>query len=804
MSFSIYDLDEDIRKLLNLDNFLGGLSVTDFVEELSKDHFLKGQEVNKLEYLDPKPYIRTFESTLRELKKLTVEASNQRDYHEREADKIELNHSQNVLDMSHKINATNVKFDDLDVKISQVTSKLNPLGNSLNKITNSRDRSLETIFLIRTYHGFYTKEKYEPLESLRVSKKLEDRMKCAQTLSKLLILAKKIESLELPRTLKTTELIEKFAETMETSLLRTFEVASEDIQYDMMKEIADVLYEFNQSTSVIQTFINNNDLLLEEADDSDNIIDNESFWIKLSDPASMEPVKDEGTQRLLDRLKVAIKGQTRIVLQVFQEPIVVLKMFIQRVYAQIIHTKINVILQYSLSVSSLAHVRILHALYNMVGDFSKDMKEFLTSNDIDKENDLTNMLNQSYYELFIDYTYDIKYFDREKKNLEGLIYNYVHKFNNAHERALTNGYLTERLTQLESNDNSATHENQSIERKRLTQFKAYAKSLQSKIPVPSRNSDQIDKVDYSHDESAKLSLVVVETILKSSIESIARMLELCPNKSPEHALEILEILLFDFGKLYIGGALEVCYDQAKQDSNLVATVNPIDFDYLPTFTLAGEILYLISSCIKRIILPCALNSPNIKNRMINLTNSYIKRCELSLNIILNETLDIVSSRVAYLLTKQKKRDFQTDIIEDDTEACELVSEFLEYVYSQIKISMNNTNLTNILIKIGMDTLNQLLEHYKKFLVDSTGGIVLTKDVIRYQSVIDSWHIEELSENFQLLKEIANLFTVQSELINSLVTEGQLASLKPYTIKQYVTKRVDFNPTYLERFFSMKQ
>lgn len=806
MSFSIYDLDEDIRKLLNLDNFLGGLSVTDFVEELSKDHFLKGQEVNKLEYLDPKPYIRTFESTLRELKKLTVEANNQRDYHEREADKVEINHSQNVLDLSNKINATNDKFEDLDIKISQVTSKLNPLGNSLNKITNSRDRSMETIFLIRAYHGFYTKEKYEPLETLRVSKNLDDRIKCAKTLSNLLILSKKIETKELPKTTKTVELIEKFAEIMETTLLRKFQLASEDIQYDMMKEIADILYEFNGSTSVIQAFVNNNDILLVDVaeEDSENIIDNEEFWVKLSDPTFLEPVKDEGTQTLLDHLKVSIKGQTRIVLQVFKDPIVVLKMFIQRVYAQIIHTKINAILQFSLSVGSLAHVRIVHALYTMVGDFSKDMKEFLMSNDIDKENDLINMLNQSYYDLFVDYTYEVKYFNQEKKNLEDLIYNYVHKFNNCHEKALANGYLTEKLIQLDNNEfKSAIVENQSVERRRLYQFKAYVKSLQSKLPASSRNSDQIDKVDYSYDENSKLNLSVVEIILKSSIESIARMLELCPNKSPEHALELLEILLFDFGKLYIGGALEVCYDQSQQASNISASTNTIDFNYLHTFTLVSEVLYLMSSCIKRIILPCALNSPNIKNRMINLTNAFVKRCELSLNIILNETLDAIASRVAYLLTKQKKRDFQTDVIDDDTEACELVAEFLEYVHSQIKLTMNNANLNGALIKIGMNTLNQLLEHYKKFIVDYTGGIVLTKDVIRYQSVIDSWHIEELTENFQLLKEIANLFTVQAELINSLVTEGQLANLKPYTIKQYVSKRADFNSSYIERFFSIK-
>ena len=65
--------------------------------------------------------------------------------------------------------------------------------------------------------------------------------------------------------------------------------------------------------------------------------------------------------------------------------------------------------------------------------------------------------------------------------------------------------------------------------------------------------------------------------------------------------------------------------------------------------------------------------------------------------------------------------------------------------------------------------------------------LLTKDVIRYQSVIDGWKIPELSEQFQILREIGNLFTVQTDLVNSLVTEGQLANMKPYTVRQYITK-----------------
>ncbi|ODV76697.1 exocyst complex component SEC10 [Suhomyces tanzawaensis NRRL Y-17324] len=821
MSFSIYDLDENIRKLLNLDNFLDGLSVNDFIEELSKDHFLKGAEVNKLEYLDPKPYIRTFESTLRELKELNIESNQQREQSEKMVESYELKHSENVMQLADQIDSTVSKFDLLDSKISQVSSKINPLGQSLNKITNSRDRSLETIFLIRAYHGFYVKEKYEPLETLRLSKKYDDKIKCAKTVNNLLTLSKKIESPDLPKTTKCVNIIEKYSETMERNLLNKFEIASEDNNFEFMREIASILFEFNGGANVVQTFVSKNDLLLEaendmeddgEGEKEESILDNEAIWIKLSDPNFVGIIKDAPTESLLQRLRIAIKGQARIIQQVFDNPIPVLKIFIQRVYAQMIQNKVSALLQYSLSVSSLSHVRILHSLYTLVGDFTKDVKEFLTTNDFDEENELSSILDQSYYDLFIEYTSENVYFGREKKNLEDIIYELVDKFNHYNERALSNQFLSTKLETLENLDirgnggiaSGTDHQNNDkfnfhfSERKRLNQFKTFMKSkLDRQAAV--RPEDLEEQKEYS-----SLSITKVETILKSTIESIARVLELSPTKAPEFSLEILEILLFDFGKLYIGGGLEVAYDQLKQEASKVSSVQPFDLVYTTSFNFVSEILFLISATVKKIIVPCALNSPNIRNRMSNLTNNYISRCEKSLNLILTETLDMISGRISYILTKQKKKDFLCDTIEDDTEACEILSDFLQAIYATFSSTLNNANLNNVLVKVGINLLNQLLEHYKKFTVNSTGGIVLTKDVIRYQSIIDEWNIPDLSENFQLLKEIGNLFTVQAELISSLVTEGQLAHLKPFNVRQYVAKRADFNPSYIERFFSFKQ
>lgn len=814
MSFSIYDLDDSIRKLLNIDNFLGGMSVNDFIEELSKDQFLKADQENKLEYLDPKPYIRTFESTLRELKQLNNESSVQKVKAERDVEEYELKHSENVLQLSSQIEFLTDKFKDLDSNISEVSTKIEPLGKSLNEISSSRDRSRETIFLIRAYHGFYTKEKYDPLETLRVSRSYDDKVKCAKIVSDLMVLAKKLESPDLPKTGKCLKVIEKFSETMELYLLNRFEVASEENEFEMMREIADILYQFNGGGSVVQAFVSNNNLLLEadraESPEESSILDNEKIWTQLSDPDYREAVRDEATEALLDRLRVAIKGQARIIQQVFQNTIPVLKIFIQRVFAQMIQNKVGTLLQYSSSIDSLAHVRVLHALYILVGDFTKDIKEFLTANELDANNELSSILDQSFYDLFVEYLQDGAYFRREKKNLEETIYSIIQKFNQYNEKAVGSNTLAAKLDSSDTNEpTKPAVENDRfsfhlLDKRRSMNFTNFVKSH---LPDKNSNSLDQDRVNAKEmEEFGTININKVETILKSAIESIARILELEPSRSPEYSLEILEILIFDFGNLYISTGLEAAYENLRQE-NVNSKVNSsqeLNLSHLHTFSLVSEVSYLLSSCIKKILLPCAVNAPNIKNRMSNLTNSYISRCEKSLNIILNETIGMINMRLGYLLSKQKKKDFLCEnITEYDTEACELVSEYLNVIYDTASKNINGANLRNFLIKVGMNFLNQLLEHYKKFFVNSTGGIILTKDAIRLQSTIDEWNIKELSENYQLLKEIGNLFTVHPNLINSLITEGQLASLKSYSIKQYISKRTDFNPSYMERFFSIK-
>ncbi|KAI5965982.1 SEC10 [Candida pseudojiufengensis] len=769
-SFSIYELNPEIKKLLSANNFLNGLPVNDFIEEISKDHILKGAEVNKHAYLDPKPYIRSFESTIRELNQLNLEANDQRIRGEKQVDSFELNHSNNVLKLSQSMKDITNEFSKLDDKISLVSSKVNPLGTKLNKISTSRDKSKETIFLIRAYHGFYTKGQYPQLETLRSSNNTEDNVECAKYIRQLIHLAKRISDESLSKTIKCLQDIESFGDKMEEELLKKFDIATggddeSDFDIKVMNKIATILNEYNKNVNLMEAFVSKNELS-KDNEDMDLTI-TEDQWKEWADPNSNIELEDK-FKLFLQNLKFDIKSKARLSKKIFDNPIVLVNL-IQRIYGRVIKPKISELLQYSLQFNLLAHVRILHELYDLLGEFTNQIKDYMITEEYDSDQQISQTLESSYNKLFAEYLGDT-YLSREKKNLEEVVHNILNKFDSESFNDQTHGNLgLERSDTVEYTKKEYDHTTFAAERKRLAQFTQYVKN---KINERTGNERNISKLELEEDDLAAID--TVEKIIKAAAESLSRALELNPERASDHSLEVLNVLVINFAKLIVREELQL------QNLNIFWSLNSIHFK--------KEILFCLSTSAKKIILPSLSNDQVSKNKAKSMINGFVKIQENSINQLVDKLVDYSLNQLQNLLNKQKKKDFLCDTIGEDTEACELISEFLNEMYTNVSVVLSNQNLINTLTTIGNKFLQLLLEHFKKFQVNSIGGIVLTKDAIRYQSVIDEWNIPDLSERYQILKEIGNLFTVQEELINSLVTEGQLSRMKPYNIRQYISKR----------------
>ena len=71
-----------------------------------------------------------------------------------------------------------------------------------------------------------------------------------------------------------------------------------------------------------------------------------------------------------------------------------------------------------------------------------------------------------------------------------------------------------------------------------------------------------------------------------------------------------------------------------------------------------------------------------------------------------------------------------------------------------------------------------------------------RDLAQYYDMLASWSIGPLTERLGLLKELASLFVVSPENLQSVLSEGFLARIRPQLLAPYVALREDW-PTFTD-------
>ncbi|CCF59610.1 hypothetical protein KAFR_0H02010 [Kazachstania africana CBS 2517] len=846
---SLYDLDPKWQRLLNLNNFLGGLTVNEFVEELSNDHSLRIERpfsdenvvsTNTWQNLDSKPYIRTFESTLKQLKHLNEESINKKSQLSNQVAIQELEHSESVLKLSKDLNTMISQFNVLDEQLTNVNQVVSPLGDKLESAIKRKKNYIKSVELISQYNEFLINGQSKYIDDLRTSNIWSNNLKAVNLTKNLLILSTKLETNLIPKTLEISSSIQKYSEMLELDLLDQFNKAYQNNNFNQLNEIALILDHYNNGVNVIQSFINQHSYFIDsnqvELDERSNnlIFTDEDFKANMNNPLSHTFKFEESFIAILNDIELVIKNESKIVKKVFEErSSYVIQLFIQRIFVQKIELKVDSYLNNALALTNLAYVRTLHGLYQLIGKFVRNLADFfqaLEENNSSKNNILITTLEQCFSDLFSKYLYDrSSYFDIEKRNLETTLIDLTSRFIIKHNNELKPKLLSNKFNQnvekyinddfnfikkgYKSSGNVSNVTASS--RKRLLRFNTYLKNQLDNldhavnrsnsvlINNEHSNSNEFDtSISYNNktdaDDEQDFNINNVDEMLKCVIESIARVMEIIPKNAFDYSLELLEVMIMGIINNYIEVALEVAYYRAKSNhhSNTIANDNDVlSLSFLKYITKSTEMLGLVSTSIKSIFMPLLNNSPNVKLALIELTNNSIKKSEILINIILNETTSIYSNKFALSLSKQKKKDFtpksQDQLDQDTLPAIEIVN-CLNSLYSQCKHNLKNGNLETFLNSVGEDLFNLLLNHYSKFQVSSIGGIIVTKDIIGIQNVIETWGFENLMEKFATLRELANLYTVQPDLLDSLTKEGRLADFNRDIIRNYISNREDFN------------
>lgn len=630
----------------------------------------------------------------------------------------------------------------------------------------------------------------------------------------------------LERADRVRDTVEKYCERFEKECLRLFDRSYRKGDVRMMAHCARVLQDFNNGTSCVQMYVNQHDFFISK----DRVIEEatantgtgeKDIWTTINDPDAPPPTSEPGLRALFQEIRVTVSQEAQIIQAVFPVKEEVMRVFLQRVFAQVIGQYLERLFARSAGIGTLALLRMLKLTHSACSAIVDDLKQYDFQSDgqevVAPQAQLPAQLDQYLEELFSPYLDATRYVELESRWLGQGYNDLLSKFVRYHQMVAKNkpNTLLDRVVHQISNSAGSTAANTSASAASAASAAASwlhkygGVSAASKAsPVPSRTSTPVagQRATPSNDDSKPLEVDGVlnlkrgEQMLRWHAEAISRAAELSPaNDAAKHILTLARILQEHFFKSQLELSLVSLLSRLE---NLDAKHKP-DAASLFTLRQAVLLLQLWQGYTSTALIPLLGSSVTYRKELVKSDEQAIAAIERRMNSILHKIIDLSIAWLTTQLKKQKQNDYRPR--DDDlsfarttTEACSACCEYLDEVKESANVNLSGRNREVFFTELGVAFHSLLLDHYKKFPVNPTGGLMLTKDLAAYQDVFADLGIPPLSDRFDMLRQLGNSFIVQPEVLKSYLTESHLGRLDARLLQPYLMQRSDWQ-TFARRF-----
>ncbi|KAG5922243.1 hypothetical protein E4U42_005535 [Claviceps africana] len=795
-----------------LENFSGkDFIVRDFVDSLADSALPVNRRSGPASTaFDPKPLIRTFENALSQLASLGDELQERESELLSQVRRAETQHDQTLDRLGRKLDQTMSSFEALDGSLGQDNPSSVPdagrrtdgggnvavqIGEKLEELDRKRRRAQDAIFLIQCWTELSESGVLSSLEDIRLQGAAEYKIRCAVIARQLMRMSQQLDPSSWrhadaphgspttsagqnasPKQHNTREILEKFCESLEQDLLEQFNNSYRLQNFDDMMECSKVLYDFNGGASVIAIFVNQHQFFIDRDQINDEAIADGETWEILADPDSEPPGVDPGLQSLVDEVRIVMQDESFIIKRAFPYYETVLIKFIQRVFQQSIQQRLEKVLDKAETVSTLAFLRSLHSSRSYISSLIEDLKTHgLTEHPDPCSGQIAQTLDQQVDELFIPYLVGSSYIEREKKNLEELYSSLLFKFTIYHSRKkkAPQGFMASLAQQ--GTQFLASAKDAYLERLDSSDLTPTQKRMMLRV-AGIIDKDNKNEIEVSEEDGA-LSVGNAKRMLKWLAESVQRTLELGSQvETPRDVSTLLQLLLNNMGQVYIQTALDAAHAEATIVEN--SKTEP-DLTFLPTIRPAVTISAIMDRFITIVLIRLAESNTTVRKSMESQRNQAIDAIEKKTNAVMKITIDVITNYVTKALAGQKKQDFRPRGAELDylqTPTCLGICKFLGRASKEAGQAIDGFNAEKFFSELALSIHQLLFDHFKKFQVNATGGLMVTQDIAKYVSVMRDWVLaKDVATLVEHLTEIGSLFIVGPEALREkarTLTPGQ--------------------------------
>ncbi|CAG9939259.1 unnamed protein product [Clonostachys rosea f. rosea IK726] len=807
--------------------------VRDFVDSLAETVAPSNRRSNPTPQsttFDPKPLIRTFESALSQLGQLESDLQEKETEILTQVRRAEIQHDQTLDALGNKLDQSMTQFEALDISFNKgnvneedIISRSEgggivavQIGEKLEELDRKRRRAQDAIFLIQCWNEVSETGKLGSLHDIQRQGGADNKIRCAVIARQLMRISQRLDPTSWGQTNgvrgtvsngvtgtnknhNTREALEKFCETLEQDLLQQFNNSYRRQNFDDMRECAKVLQDFSGGSSVIATFVNQHQFFI----DRDQLMNDEvtadgETWDQLADPDQESPGIEPSLQSLIDEVKLVMQEESFIIKRAFPYYEIVLVKFIQRVFQQSIQQRLEKVLDKAETISSLAFLRSLHASRSYINALVEDLKTHgLTEHPEPCTAQIAQTLDQQMEELFVPYMVGNTYIEREKRSLEEMYGSLLFKYSIFHSRRkkAPTGFmasLAQQGTQLISAAKDAY-----IERLESSELTATQKAMMLRVAgiVDRENKNEIEVSD----EDGTLSISNAKRMLKWLAESVQRTLELGSQaETPKDVNVLLSLLLTNMGEVYIHTSLDAAFYQASFLEN--SKTEP-DMSYMMQIQSAVSITAIMDRFITVVLIRLAESSATVRRNMEAQKKTGVDSIEKKTNNVIKASIDVISNWATKALSTQKKQDFRPrdgalDSLQTST--CLALCTFLSRVHQNASKAIDGQNAEKFFSELALVILQHLFDHFKKFQVNATGGLMVTQDISKYVQTLKEWSLsKDIATTVEMLTEIGSLFIVgpealkeKSRALSSAQSSSTRGKLTKADFRAFVQKRDD--------------
>ena len=417
---------------------------------------------NQADAFDPKPLIRSFEHALKRMSDLSGDLETQENERSAAVRRAEAQHNQNVQVLGKKLDETIDSFHALDTSLNGNDydgsgNSVVKIGEKLEELDRQMTRAQDARFIIQCWMEVSERGELLQLETIRRSGDGEGKVRCARIARILTKISQRLDpaswsaingngkyvhgangvnGIKGPdgdrrkQRPNTREIIEKFSETLEKDLLKSFQDFYRRQNFGGMRDCANVLHDFNGGASVVALFVNQHQFFIERGQlITEEVSGDAKTWEPLADPDAELPSVEPSLQSLVDEVKVVVQDESIIIKNAFPFSEEVLCKFLQRIFQQSVQQRLEMVLEKANTVSSLAFLRSLQAARSYISGLVDDLKAHGLTEHPESVSSQTGMvLDQQFDDLFVPYLVGASYIEREKKSLEELYSSLLFKF----------------------------------------------------------------------------------------------------------------------------------------------------------------------------------------------------------------------------------------------------------------------------------------------------------------------------------------------------------------------------------------